>query len=462
MAANTGEIKLTLTVDDKGSVQVKNFAGGAGKSIKKFTGSASMKFKGLARIIRRSLGGALGFISKQMFSLKGLIVGLGMGLLAKQAVEVASGFQKMQLSLDTITKGKGEEWFKKLNEWALKMPVNTEKAIQSFIMMRAMGLKPTLDQMTVLVDTMSALGGGGDTLEGIARALGQIATKGKVSAEELMQLAERGVPVFEILKEKFGDVETSSLDAGEAIKAIFAGLAGRFGGQSEKMQNIWAGMTETLKSYWKEFQRLVMESGVMEWLENKLKLIIVWVDKMRAEGKFQKYAEEVGGKIVEWAQKAEDSIKRMITEFQKVLPNIKAGLETIYLALKKIMDAMKYIGKNIGETLGSLVVESEKLGAGRTFRERMTAAENLQVPAGKQVSLFGTVGNQLGVVGGPSPEEADKAATARIESRLNEEYQKLESGNAGGTTVNQYFNQQISRSDVANITTEAARQVARE
>jgi|GEM_PF-3073837 tape measure domain-containing protein len=253
--------------------------------------------RSIASDIRGAASGVKGLLGHIM-SLKTAIAGLAAGYVAKNIVETASGFEQMKISLDTITKGEGAKWFKDLNEWAMKMPVNTQAAIQSFIMMRAMGLEPTIAQMTTLVDTMSALGGNEETLSGIARALGQIMTKNKVSAEELMQLAERGVPVFEILRQKFGDVETSSLNAGEAVQAIFAGLEEKYGGQSTRIQSTWKGLTESLKGYWTEFARLMMDSGVMSWIEEKLGAIVAKFDEMYNSGELQEWANIIGTQIV--------------------------------------------------------------------------------------------------------------------------------------------------------------------
>jgi tape measure domain-containing protein len=240
MAANTGTIRLELVVDDKGSVALSNAALKGIFALDRLRVKSSM----VARLMRSSfasvksgIGGIIDKLMNWKTALASLVGFGGFGLLANQTINGASSFENMRLSLDTMTKGQGATTLNQLNEWALKMPVNTQKAVQSFIMMRAMGLDPTLAQMTTLVDTMSALGGNAETLEGIARALGQIQTKGKVSAEELMQLAERGVPVFEILRERFGEVDTSSLNAAQAIEAIFAGLDERFGGMSKKQQN---------------------------------------------------------------------------------------------------------------------------------------------------------------------------------------------------------------------------------
>ncbi len=89
-------------------------------------------------------------------------------------METGVSMDRMRMSLDTITRGRGAEWFDKLNKWAMTMPINTEKAIESFSMMRAMGLTPTIKDMTTLVDTTNALGGSPEIMEGISRALGQI------------------------------------------------------------------------------------------------------------------------------------------------------------------------------------------------------------------------------------------------------------------------------------------------
>jgi len=209
-------------------------------------------------------------IKNKVFSLQTAITAMigafALKKLSEGFIETGKTMDMLQLSLETITKGRGAEWFEKLNEWALKMPVNTEKAVSAFTMLRAMGLKPTIDQMTLLVDTTSALGGSSDTMEGIARAFGQIYTKGKVMMQEVYQLAERGVPVFEIFREELGltneqisEIGTTGIDAATAIDAMWRGLAKRFGGQSKLIQDRWVGLTETMKSYWKEFQSLVMQ-----------------------------------------------------------------------------------------------------------------------------------------------------------------------------------------------------------
>lgn len=301
MPSNSEVLKLEIRVDDKdGAIKIRQLGGNIERV-------AERGEKGFLRI-----GKSVGGMNSKLSTSKKLIATFITGVVAyklKQTadhfIETASSMDMMRLSLDTITKGHGDEWFERLNEWALKMPVNTGKAIEAFTMMRAMGLQPTIEDMTTLVDTTSALGGDSGALEGIARALGQIKTKGKVSAEELMQLAERGIPAYEILKEKLGltseevaNIGNQAVSGDVAVRALLEGMTDRFGGQSVKMQTQWAGLIESLRSYRTEFERLTMASGPMDALREGLGDVVEQMDEWRKNGQLQEWAEETARGII--------------------------------------------------------------------------------------------------------------------------------------------------------------------
>lgn len=103
--------------------------------------------------------------------------------------------------------------------------------------------------VTTLGDTVSALGGGDEELQGVIRAIGQIQAKGKVSAEELLQLAERGVPAYQILQEELGltgdqvaNIGTLGIDAATGINALLTGLSDRFAGAMERQSQTILGL----------------------------------------------------------------------------------------------------------------------------------------------------------------------------------------------------------------------------
>lgn len=282
MAQNT--VKLIIEANAKAAAaEFKKFSGQARASLNQVSEAAS------------SVKGAIG----------GMIAAIVIRQIAGGFIETAQSMDAMKISLETITKGKGEETFRKLNAWAMKMPVNTQKATQAYIQMRAMGLDPTIAQMTTLVDTMGALGGGPDMLDTFANTLGKIKAMGKVSADEINRLAERGVPALEILQQKFnltakqmGDLGNAGLDADEAIQALLEGMADRFAGQSDKIQRSMAGMWETIKSEYTDYQRVVMESGVTAYIEAGLQAVIDKINELKASGDFGPMVRETADTIM--------------------------------------------------------------------------------------------------------------------------------------------------------------------
>ncbi len=370
------KLQFEIEVDDNGTAKVRKFKravedtkrsgtkfgrsmGGLSRKIAGFTlnaGAAALKVGALGAAVVVAAGAFAAWKIKQ---------------LASSFIETGSSMDKLKLSLETITKGRGEEWFKKLNEWALKMPINTQKAIEAFTMMRAMGLQPTIKDMTTIVDATSALGGSSEKLMGIARALGQIKTKGKVSAEELNQLAEQGINAQEILREKLGltaaevaNIGNAGVDADKAVAALLAGMEERFGGQSKKLNEMWAGMVTSLKSYWTEFQRLVMDSGVMEYLEENIRAVRDWVDELYSSGKMQEWALDVADVVIELAEDIKefvldtvgdwDTFEAKIEEVFSTLRNwineASPMLRTFFRLAQNVAKAIDWVGGNIGKS----------------------------------------------------------------------------------------------------------------
>ena len=370
------KLQFEIEVDDNGTAKVRKFKravdetkrsgtkfgrsmGGLSRKIAGFTlnaGAAALKVGALGAAVVVAAGAFAAWKIKQ---------------LASSFIETGSSMDKLKLSLDTITKGEGEAWFKKLNEWALKMPINTQKAIESFTMMRAMGLKPTIKDMTTLVDATSALGGGGDKLQGIARALGQIKTKGKVSAEELNQLAEQGINAYGILREKLGltakevaNIGTAGVSADKAIGALLEGMEERYGGQSAALNEKWEGMVTSLKSYWTEFKRLVMDSGVMEYLEENIRAVRDWVDELYKSGKMQEWAQNVAESVInlgediydfvldtieDWGS-FESKIEEVFSKLKRWVEEATPMLRTFFKLAQTAAKAIDWVGGNIGKS----------------------------------------------------------------------------------------------------------------
>lgn len=117
-----------------------------------------------------------------------------------------------------------------------------------------MAAKQARDMVNAVAVATAKAGGGKDRLEGISTALTQIQLKGKVSAEEVMQLAERGVPAWKILADAMHKPipevmklsQQGLIPASVAMKA-FTGYAGKNQGVLKDQSKTWEGATSTIK-----------------------------------------------------------------------------------------------------------------------------------------------------------------------------------------------------------------------
>jgi tape measure domain-containing protein len=228
-------------------------------------------------------------MSLAMSSMIAPIAGIGLtlqfGQLAKEVVRVGSSFENMEMKLEQITGGRGKEKLAELNEWALRMPVDTEQAVQAFIRMSAYGLEPTIKNMTTLSDVAVMMGK--EALPRVSLALGQMAARGKISQQELNQLSEVGINATKYLREAFGmtvdELQDAKVDINEVISVIWKGMEKDFKGGSEKATRTLTGMTELLRSEFVELGRVISNAGVMDALKSGLAGAVEGVQNFRKE-----------------------------------------------------------------------------------------------------------------------------------------------------------------------------------
>lgn len=115
--------------------------------------------------------------------------------------------------------------------------------------------RDVLPMLTAVGDAASALGGGGEMIDRLTRALGQMKAKGKVSGEELRQLAETGIPALKMLADSAGVttaemgkmIEKGLMPADKAIQTLIAGMKTEFGGLMAKQAETASGKISTMK-----------------------------------------------------------------------------------------------------------------------------------------------------------------------------------------------------------------------
>jgi len=275
------------------------------RSVKLSTGQMASHVEKSWTSAARKIGAALGMIT----------AGYGVKQLAGELLDVAGSFEQMELKLNALTKGKGRETLEELNAWALDMPVNTRKVVDTFAMMMAMGLDPTIAKMETLTDVSVIFGE--DALPRVARALGQMKTLGKLSAEELNQLSEAGINARKYLIDAFGmgveELKKSQVSIDSIIGAIMEGLEKDFGGAAKDAMNNWQGLKATTVSYVEEIERRLMAAGLFDEIKAQLR--------------------GVNDELKDWIDNNEDLIRQKVPEYITKTKDAIKGIKDIYDSL---------------------------------------------------------------------------------------------------------------------------------
>jgi len=316
-------LKITLSVDDKGSVEIKKFGNLAQSSLHK----TELSFKDLNKAMMASAN-RLSTLTKGLVGLGAAVGGLyGIKRLADGFMDTAKSFEAMEIKLNALTRGRGAETLEKINAWALTMPVNTQKAVDTFVMMQAMGLDPTIAKMQTLVDVSSIFGE--EAMPRVARALGQMQTLGKLSAEELNQLAEAGINARKYLTRAFGqtveELQKSGTDIDKIVKAIMDGMQAEFGGASQMAMNTWSGMMTTLISYWEEFKKTVMDAGVFDTVKQFLSDALEGIKRLKTEGQLKEWAEQIASDLKKVADALHSIAK--VAGLRSIMDTMRRGAE---------------------------------------------------------------------------------------------------------------------------------------
>ncbi len=175
------------------------------------------------------------------------------------AIKVAGELEQNSIAFKTML-GSADAAQKHLNElkdFALKTPFQFNDLVTASKRMQALGFdaKAVIPALRNIGDAAAALGMGAEGIQRIVTALGQMKAKGTVQAEEMRQLAEAGIPAWQILAKTLNTdvagamklVEKRAVDAAKAVPALLAGINEKFGGLMEAQSKTFMGQLSNLK-----------------------------------------------------------------------------------------------------------------------------------------------------------------------------------------------------------------------
>jgi tape measure domain-containing protein len=247
MSVTVDEIIQRYTLDDRASKGVRTLVT-ANDALASANSRANSGFAGLSGAASR-----FGSLASAAFSATtAAIVGATAAAVgfAAIAVNAAADMDSLKRAL-VATAGSAEEaerQFARLKEVAKLPGLGLKEAVQGSVRLQQAGFSANLAERALMAfgNSLALVGGGKAELDGVSMALTQIASKGKISAEEINQLAERVPQIRQAMIAAFGTADTEALQKrGIAATAFVESVVS----QLEKVPRVSGGIRNALENF---------------------------------------------------------------------------------------------------------------------------------------------------------------------------------------------------------------------
>jgi hypothetical protein len=166
---------------------------------------------------------------------------IGGANLIRNIVTTTTRFEDLQTTLNTVAGSAkaGAEAFDFITQFSTKTQFGVEELTNTYIKLQTAGIKPTEELLTLFTDAAAVTTDQLGSLQAITDLFSRT-TAGGLGLEELNRLADRGIPVFDILQQKLGrnrlqlsDLGKTAEGANVILTALTDGIRERFGGATE-------------------------------------------------------------------------------------------------------------------------------------------------------------------------------------------------------------------------------------
>lgn len=317
--------RAALSMADKASSVIGDVTGAA-RSFAGKTFSAAVKIVDYATTPLRK-------IKESLFSIKTLIGTIALGFagqkLVMNPINLADQYSSAKIGFSTLLgEAEGQKMMDKIDEFAEKTPFKTSGVISNVQKMMAYGWDASrvISDMETIGDAAAATGKGDEGLSSIVYALSEIRSKGKLSTQELNQLASAGIKAKQYLAEGLGfgsddagmaklaeALEDGAIGANQAIELILQGME-EFDGMMDKTAN---ETVEGLKSQIEDAFEINVFRRWGQGLQDGAKKGLGYVVDLLDSGKdglkaFGDTVYEIGKEISNWgADKLEKFVKNL-------------------------------------------------------------------------------------------------------------------------------------------------------
>ena len=346
MATEVGKLLVKIEADLNSLKQGLNDATKATRD----AGGAMQKSGGRMRKALQGVQKAASKTAGSIFSVKGAIAGIITGVTVKGIFDVNAKFQDLETSLRSVLGGAEEAkaGMDFIREFALETPHEVETLTKGFTALANAGIAPTTKLMKTFSDASAVTTDKVRAFDAMVRITTR-STQGGLGLEELEQIADSGIPVYEILSEKLGIIRSDISEMGQSaegarkiMNALTEGLEERYEGAgkavSENLGTAFGNMVE-------QFQFFALKIGDAGLNEALLRLFSVMENVAVAGGNVADTIGRLAGGIVNtFANALEIAIKKMGFLAEKFIAFLR------YIGEATGIDALKEFAADIADT----------------------------------------------------------------------------------------------------------------
>ncbi len=347
-------------------------ARGSGAKLQRVLTGAFSRVQGTVDRLRRSL-----------FSLRGVLLGLGIGALAKSFITAADQVEQYNLRLVQVIGSQKEAnaLFEDMREVAKNVAFEFEDIMDATTNLAAAtqgSVKDVKQFMPIILDLAATFG---LSVQDVTSQIIRMFSAGANAADLFRQ---RGV--LEALGFQAG-VSISASATRKQLIAAFEDPESIFRGTAAKLSKTWTGLMSMLSDSWFEFRNVVMDAGIF----NSLKAMASVLDKDMREA-----VEGVEKGMKDWGETTivvVEVIAKGLGRIVQVFKAVGLALDVFDVVQKKVA-ATKFpielseTGKKIAEFFGAEIVEKSAEQLKIELRESQVAALDLEIALSQIVKDF--------------------------------------------------------------------------
>jgi tape measure domain-containing protein len=303
---------------------------------------------------------------------------LGMALQSLSARELMHAGAASNMTSAMVLSGERarelQDWMQKL---AVQSPFTSTDISSAFRMAMAYGF--TSEQAKRLtqdmVDFAAGSGASGEAIDRIAMAMGQMLSRGKVSAEELNQLTEAGIDARGILARAFGVTTATLVDmvtrglvpADAAVEALAQSIERDFGGAAQAQSGTFSGLLSSLAEL-KDIGLREFFTGTFQAVQPYLQRFVDYLSDPAIMANIRALGQALGQNVataLAWATQQADA-------FMATFQQAGGGWNGLVAGVQGLAD-WGGIAQNIGQTLWNGIVAAGSW-VGAWIRDQVSSA----------------------------------------------------------------------------------------